>query len=195
MTGFDNNWTCKVDGKRCPGGPCDTYCKRHEEPMLPNEEVSVLQGWVMELPLREQGVLLTAVRGCDLSPKNDNNLGSVERRLQAFLRYCFLNPADPREVDAAPGCWFLSDFPCEADGSEQPKFRPSGLMHYPLHWYSHVMHAFEVVANRHPDKSLAWRAANIYLRMCSALHLNPEHTEDYKARLSEDRMVVGEVVS
>src|SRR5258706_71297 len=30
---------------------------------------SVLQDWVMALPLREQGTLLTAVRGCDDEPK------------------------------------------------------------------------------------------------------------------------------
>jgi hypothetical protein len=149
----------------------------------------------MVLALREQGVLLTAVRGCDLSPKADNNLSSVERRLQAFLRYTFLNPADPREVDSTPGCWFLSDFPCDAGGEETPKFRPSSLMHYPLHWYSHVMHAFEVVAYRHPDPRIATRAGNIYLRMCYALHLRPEMLSDYEARLSEDRIAGGEVVS
>lgn len=30
---------------------------------------SVLRDWVMELPLREQGTLLTCIRGCDLTPK------------------------------------------------------------------------------------------------------------------------------
>lgn len=57
---------------------------------------SVLQDWVMELPLREQGTLLTIVRGCDLTPKLP--LDSIERRLVGALRFAIMIPADPREV-------------------------------------------------------------------------------------------------
>ena len=51
---------------------------------------SVLQDWVMELPLREQGVLLTAVRGCDFEAKTWTSTGiaySPGRRLTAFIRF------------------------------------------------------------------------------------------------------------
>ena len=48
---------------------------------------SVLQNWVMALPLREQGTLLTAVRGCDLTPKFP--LDSLERRLVGSIRFTF----------------------------------------------------------------------------------------------------------
>ena len=34
------------------------------------QQTSVLQPWVMALPLRAQGTLLTGFRGCDLAPKN-----------------------------------------------------------------------------------------------------------------------------
>src|SRR4051812_21159589 len=111
---------------------------------------SVLQDWVMELPLREQGTLLTAVRGCDLAPKGDDALASPERHLVAFVRWCFLNPADPREVDARPGCWFRSTPP--------DPFRPSTVMHYPLHWYSHVMHTLQVIRTRHPHAGIRAQA-------------------------------------
>jgi hypothetical protein len=40
---------------------------------------SVLQDWVCNLPLRMQGTLLTAIRGCDLTPKLP--LDSTERNL------------------------------------------------------------------------------------------------------------------
>jgi hypothetical protein len=148
---------------------------------------SVLQDWVMELPLREQGTLLTAVRGCDLAPKTDDALSSPERHLVAFVRWCFLNPHDPREVDKAAGCWFRSTPPDD--------FRPSSVMHYPLHWYSHVMHALQVIRCRHPRLSVQVAAEDLYLGMVRALHLNAEDPEQMIARLNEDRIALGNIVS
>src|SRR5438045_2666376 len=96
---------------------------------------SVLQDWVMNLPLREQGTLLTCVRGCDLTPKMP--LDSLERKLVGALRAAFMNPADPREVDFELGSFFVSKPP--------QWFKASELGHYPLHWVSHVMHSAEVI--------------------------------------------------
>lgn len=146
---------------------------------------SVLQDWVMELPLREQGTLLTAVRGCDLTPKMP--LDSLERRLIGSIRWAFMNPADPREVDREPGCFFVSKVPLN--------FKASELGHYPLHWYSHVMHACEVIAYRHPDVGTAGKFLTVYFKLCSALHLTEESKEQMIKRLSEDRIVSGTVVS
>lgn len=146
---------------------------------------SVLQDWVMVLPLREQGTLLTAVRGCDLTPKEP--LDSVERHLSAWIRCCFMNPADPREVGYEPGAFFQPSPP--------PNFRPSQLGHYPLHWVIHVMHAIEVIAYRHPNFDIANEAFVIYRKMARSLHLNLETKEQMVARLSEDRIATGTVVS
>jgi hypothetical protein len=150
---------------------------------------SVLQDWVMELPLREQGTLLTAVRGCDLAPKYGTDgqpVDSMERRLTAWIRWAFMNPADPREVDI-PGAFFQSRPP--------DPFKPSALGHYPLHWYSHVMHALEVVGYRHPDVHVRDTAYAMYAQMVYMLHLNIEHRHEMIERLSEDRLVAGTVVS
>lgn len=177
---------------------------------------SVLQDWVMELPLRYQGTLLTNVRGCDLAPKVpcdiDERYGcstgesSAERGLSAFFRYCVLVPADEREVDV-PGTWFKS---------EPPRvWKPSQFGHYPQHWYSHLMHAFEVVAYCHPTYDAAdpytpglldlphqlstccvsFQAYVIYVRLVRNLHLTPETREMMHERLTEDRIEKGEVVS
>lgn len=56
----------------------------------------------MCLPLREQGTLMTAVRGCDDEAKIWNSTDvaySPGRRLTAFIRWCFMVPADVREVE------------------------------------------------------------------------------------------------
>ncbi len=153
--------------------------------MLKNPKRSVLQDWVMELPLREQGTLLTCVRGCDLVPKFP--LDSVVRRLVGSLRHAFLVPADPREVDKAPGCFFISKIPED--------WKPSELGHYPQHWLSHVMHSAEVIGWRHPEQEIRCNFRDVYFKIVYSLHLNPETFPQFERRLSEDRIASGEVVS
>lgn len=150
-----------------------------------NPQRSVLQDWVMLLPLREQGTLLTCVRGCDLVPKLP--LDSLERRLVGALRWAFMVPADEREVSATPGSFFVSEVPTAWKASE--------LGHYPQHWVSHVMHAAEVIAFRHPNRIIRERFYAIYEKLVRSFHLNPETFEQFVARLSEDRIVTGEIVS
>lgn len=156
---------------------------------------SVLQDWVTELPLREQGTLLTGVRSCDLAPKIPEGIDprygcstgecSPERHLSAFLRYCILNPADPREVDIK-GAWFQS---------HMVDFKPSQFGHYPQHWYSHIMHCFEVIAYRHPIYDVREEAMYIYRKLVWNMHLHTETKAEMIERLSEDRIEKGTVVS
>lgn len=151
---------------------------------------SVLQDWVMELPLRHQGTLLTAVRGCDDEPKQWTSRGVADapgRRLTAFIRYCFMNPADPREVDREVGAFFQSQPP--------DPFRPSEFGHLPQHWYSHAMHALEVIAYRCPHGPNNLRALVLYLAMVDNLHLQPESGQHMDERLTEDRIASNTVVS
>ncbi len=151
---------------------------------------SVLQNWVMELPLREQGTLLTCVRGCDDEPKSWTSTGvsySPGRRLTAFIRWCFMVPADAREVDSQEGAFMMSEPP--------NNFKPSEFGHLPQHWYSHAMHALEVIGYRHPDTKVANLAYGLYASMVFNLHLEPETKRQMITRLSEDRFVTGTIVS
>lgn len=143
----------------------------------------------MELPLREQGTLLTCVRGCDDEPKQWTSTGVADspgRRLTAFMRWCFMNPADPREVDI-PGAFFQSKPP--------DPFKPSEFGHLPQHWYAHAMHALEVIAYRHPDDGVKSQAYYLYHMMVVNMHLNPEAMYMMIHRLSEDRIASDTVVS
>lgn len=148
---------------------------------------SVLQDWVIELPLREQGTLLTGIRGCDLTPKYP--LDAPERRLVAFLRYCVMVPVDIREVDAEPGCFFASQ------PHEISSWKASEVGHYPLHWVVHLMHCYEIVGYRHPLKGYRDVCLEVYLKLVKSLHLNPETFVQMVDRLSEDRIAKGEIVS
>lgn len=151
---------------------------------------SVLQNWVMELPLRMQGTLLTAVRGCDDEAKQWERTGvaySPGRRLTAFIRYCFMNPADAREVGKEEGAFFMPDPPCP--------FKPSAFGHLPLHWYTHAMHALEIIGYNHPVEKTRNAGLRLYLDMVFALHLNSESELECIRRLTEDRIANGTVVS
>jgi hypothetical protein len=151
---------------------------------------SVLQDWVMTLPLREQGTLLTAVRGCDNEPKIWTSTGvaySPGRRLTAFIRWCFMVPADIREVDSEEGAFMMSKPPSP--------FKPSEFGHLPQHWYAHVMHALEVIAYRHPNFDIQLKAYPLYRTMVDNLHLNVELDYEMVNRLSEDRIKNKTVVS
>jgi hypothetical protein len=151
---------------------------------------SVLQDWVMELPRRFQGTLLTAVRGCDLEPKTWSRTGvaySPGRRLTAFIRWCFMNPADDREVDLEEGAFFMSTPP--------PDFKASQFGHLPQHWYAHAMHALEVIGYEHPNEAISKAAFDLYAKMAHSFHLNIETQEQLWKRLTEDRIITGTVVS
>ena len=150
----------------------------------------------MELPLRAQGTLLTSMRCCDLTPKTpaciDEQHGcstgesSPERHLHAFLRYLVLVPADEREMDV-PGSWFQAEPPAQ--------WKPSQFGHYPLHWYSHLMHCFEVVGYCHPLAMYREAAIQIYVRLVVNLHLLPETKAAMMLRLCEDRIAKNTVVT
>ena len=93
-------------------------------------------------------------------------------------------PADAREVDL-PGAFFKSQPPSN--------FKPSAFDHLPLHWSTHVMHALEVIAYRHPDPSVASDAYALYEKMVRSFHLPVESREQMITRLSEDRIANGTV--
>lgn len=146
---------------------------------------SVMQAWTHDLPLRAQGTIVAGLRGCDLTPKNP--VDSAERQLVAYLRWLTMVPADPREVGLEPGTYMQADPPAG--------WRQSALGHYPLHWVSHLMHAYEVVAHWHPNVELRAEARAVYTRLVEGLHLNVETDVQLYARLTEDRIESGTVVS
>jgi hypothetical protein len=141
----------------------------------------------MELPLREQGTLLTGVRGCDLTPKLP--LDSTERRLVSYLRWTFMVPFAQAEVDLAPGCFFQTLSPMKFE------WCASELGHYPQHWYSHLMHCYEVVGYRHPDRGIGGTCFWTYTTLVDSLHLTIETFEQMVTRLAEDRSTPEKVIS
>lgn len=145
---------------------------------------SVLKDWVCNLPLREQGTLLTAIRGCDLTPKFP--LESIERTITAFVRCAVMNPFDEREIDREIGCFMQTKLP--------ENWKASTFGHYPLHYVMHLVHSLEIIGYRCPDIEFSEQALRAYQKFVKSFHLNFETEAEMEERLSEDRIVKASVV-
>ena len=138
---------------------------------------SILQDWVVALPIRHQGVLIAAVRGCDGLPKENN-----AKPLVRAVRGMFLRPADARELDFPSAFMSLT-----ITGDERNSFFSDWDM-YPMHFIQHLMHACQVIGYKHPSGSRRALFFTIYQRFVHKLHLNPESEIEMDRRLTEDRI-------
>ncbi len=128
---------------------------------------SVVLPWLAEhCSLKQQTVVLVALRGCDGLPKEDPSKPLVRALRATVLR----NADDSTSFMDLLRDEFVADFLESVD-------------HYPLHWYTHFMHAAAIVGFKHPDAgpALYWR--NLYVGMANALHLQPESEVDLDRRL------------
>lgn len=129
----------------------------------------VVREWIKPLTWKQQTVLLTAVRGCDDRPINH----PVKPIIQEY-RSIVLYDAVPTE-DSDDG--FMNKFTDE----ELTDFL-NYVDEYPLHWFTHFLHAVEIVGYKHPDEDIRGRWHNLYTTLCEdGLKVNPES----KSRLDE----------
>lgn len=152
------------------------------------ERKCVLQDWVMDLGLRHQGVLLTAVRGCDDAPKDDPS-----KLFTRMLRGCFLNAhcGDPNKAQTfIESPKKISMHPLEEFDKRFTAFRKN-LDHYPHHYVMHVVHTMEIIGYYHPDLDIQYMAHDFYNIFCRGLHVNPETKEQLDTRLNKNEADFG----
>lgn len=143
---------------------------------------SVMQGWTHSLPRRHQGVLVTAIRGCDGAPKEDSS-----KSLSRMIRRAILNPADPRETQKEGGFFGMKK---ETLKRNIPDFLHS-LDQYPLHYIMHLCHASEVLGYKHPGDPYRKFFGTVYLMMVYKFHLGVESESEMDDRLTLDRIIAG----
>lgn len=136
---------------------------------------SVVQEWVSGLTLKQQTVLLSALRGCDGKPKED-----VSKPLTRAFRGTILHSADPGNR-TNPTSFMGTD-----------KYLVENRLHflnnldpYPVHWLMHFAHACEIVGYKHPDKETRIEWQSLYEQICLALHVAPELEEELDRRLQD----------
>lgn len=133
--------------------------------------ITVTQNWMNEIPIRMQSTLILALRGPDTH--NTPNIKSIAR----WLRGIAFKPGNPHNVAE-----FMGHFP-ERIVEKGPTAKE--LEFCSQHYYSHLLHALEVVGYRHPDaviRSFAW---DMFSDMCSLLHLPVESKSDFEYRLRQ----------
>lgn len=142
----------------------------------------VMRQWTTQLPLRHQGVLLTAIRGCDGAPKEDPS-----KSLSRMIRRACLNPADERETSVAGG--FFGFDP--TDLRDNLRALLHSLDQYPLHYVMHLMHASEIIGYKHPNLEFKDFFRLTYALIVNTFHLKVESETDMDLRLTLDRVAAG----
>lgn len=144
----------------------------------PSAGLSVVQSWIVRLPLRMQATLLSALRGCDGRSKHD-----ASKPLTRSLRTLLLNPADPGHL-SDPNNTFFAKAALTQDAVD---LFLADIDAYPVHWLTHFMHAVEIISYHHPSETTRARWLSIYLAIVDRLHLQPETKEALAVRLRDGR--------
>jgi hypothetical protein len=153
---------------------------------------SVLQEWVMKLPMMQQSVLLSAMRGPDGVSKHHPSKGLCKwfRRcivISAFDKRALDNPYDknggsytgPSILEPDNGDW---EEPMNAVAKEFMGSQDN----LPQHYYLHMLHAFEIVGYKHSDERIRRWWNQVYQRLAHDMHFHGETEAELDARLNDD---------
>lgn len=135
---------------------------------------SILKDWLMKLPIRCQGAVLTGIRGCDGHIKNDSSKIMVHG-----IRNVSLNPANQESL--LPGGFMPFNL---EDLLPAAKELADNCDEYPLHFIVHLYQALEVISYYHPDKAVALVFEEAYKILVSGINLNVETKEECRLRLT-----------
>jgi len=151
---------------------------------------SVLQDWVQNLPLMQQTVLLTILRGPDGVHKDH-----PVKNLCRWIRRCILVSAMSGEVLNDPyergGGSFMGPVRQINPRGEEVDIAYSveqffrAVDELPHHFSLHLLHASEIIGLKHPNPEHAAWWTKFYLDMVKDMHLRPELPEDMNRRLGD----------
>lgn len=154
----------------------------------------VTQEWTHTLPMMQQTVLMTAVRGPDGLPK----YGPIKMLLRWYRRCVLLSAMDGKvltdPIDSNGGSFTgpsldgPDDLDCWQDRMQTHVYGYlRDLDAIPHHFQLHFMHAVEIVGYKHPDLEIRmfWNA--LYERLAHDMHLWPETEDQLDSRLGDSR--------
>lgn len=145
----------------------------------------VLQEWVIELPMMQQSVLISAVRGPDGIHKNH-----VSKAILRWYRRCILYTAFEKKIFKFPfeqgGGSFTGPIPGKYKNIW--KIVDDYLLHVdeiPHHFHMHLIHASEIIGYKHPEKEIREFWSDFYRLMVQDAHLEIETEEKMDFRLGD----------
>ncbi len=156
--------------------------------------MSVMQAWTHAIPMMQQTVLLTAIRGPDGSPK----YGPIKMLLRWYRRCVLLSAMDGQALTdpwSSNGGSFTGpslDGPDDLDPWEdRMQVHVNGYLRdldaIPHHFQLHFMHAVEIVGYKHPDHRIRFFWLKLYERLVHDMHVWPETEEQLDSRLGDSR--------
>lgn len=155
----------------------------------------VTQAWTHSIPMMQQSVLLSAIRGPDGLAK----YGGGAKMLLRWLRRCVLLSAmdgkvlaDPIEANGGSFTGPSLDGPDEEDHwSDRMQAHVNDYLRQidalPHHFQMHFLHAAEIIGYKHPDAQIRLFWNRLYLRLVNDFHLWPETEEQMDSRLGDSR--------
>jgi hypothetical protein len=162
----------------------------HSGEVLPEIKPSlfVLQPWVGQIPLRQQGVLLLALRGPDGIRKE-----SIAKIILRNLRGCVML-SGREEKPMAMGTEYDGDtFMRTIEITSKDKWERitkeffSNIDEYNVHFLQHLLHAAQVIGVNHWNNTVATNWWNFYAEGVHRLHLKCETADEMKFRLRSGR--------
>lgn len=147
---------------------------------------SVLQDWVMEIPLRQQGVLVIALRGPDGVRKED-----PAKPIVRTLRALVMNSGREGKPMAMHMRWLNDPFMSTTYVSNDRSWIEivNAFMDewdaYNVHFLQHLAHAFAVVGIHYPIEQVRVNCWWFYEYTANKLHYHPETKEEIQQRLCD----------
>lgn len=155
---------------------------------------AVTQEWTHALPLMQQSVLLSAFDGVALETPWELGGGSFTGpscdEVGPIADGPFIDSVSIRRGDRLVESWDNLRKPSFA---EQLEFGMATAVddfiragdELPHHYYTHFMHAAEVLGYKHPHQDIRAFWYSVYERLVHALHLYPESEAQMDARLGD----------
>ena len=132
---------------------------------------SVLQNWLVEIPIRMQSTLVLGLRGPDTH--STEHIKAITK----WMRGLAFKPGNPKNMP-----FMRATFP----GRIIEKGACAKELEFcTQHFVSHLMHSLEVIAYRHPDQEISTHAFNLFSDICTLFHLPVEYIEAFEERLKQ----------
>ena len=176
---------------------------------------SALQPWLTTIPVMQQTVLLSAIRG----PDGFRKFHPVKPLLRWYRRCVLMSAFEGLVLDnpyadgggsfTGPSIHKIQDgtFATVNESGSVIVLRdkkgnkridwPEAMRYHVdnfllardemcVHYYGHAMHAFQILGVHHLDPVVREFWYNVYLRMVNAMHLKPELDDELNTRLSDN---------
>lgn len=137
---------------------------------------TIIQPWAATLGLRHQGVLVSAIRGCDTEMKEGPG-----KWLTRFYRASVLRA---HVGDPAKAASFMSWTESRAEFEAKAKRVLDSFDQMPNHWVMHMLQAAQVCGYYYPDPEKRSWWLWFYLKWVRKMHLYPESEEQMNERLN-----------